>query len=493
MTTSKRLFVMQCAIVMVAAQSLFAQGYDDPLTIQGLDRHTLHSAASRAVGGTTIGVRNGIGLMFANPAALQTLTGVQFSIGGLQQSSSSEQVQQYAPLKYYSNFSLLMEGLTHLIPDPDTSQIGNTPGDTVQRPYDDIGPNWSRSKNRGLPLQAMLAVPFTLGEAKFVAGAGAVEYADLNQYYQNNNVLSPSILSQRPIPYPRPSGDSTIVTQWSQYYRARDGQIRGYGAALSGEISDLNISLGVSGMILKGTSDDFEQRVARGRLTFYANYFRLDSVYGRSVRTGTSDYSGQEFTFSGIYRGQYLSLGFSLRPPMTMTREFTTQVLTDSTGSAVLTTVNGEDKVRLPWRGTVGLAIVPGHNLMLGFEYELRPYSSTRYTDADGVESRPWLSSSMVRVGVEYTPLPWLAVRGGIRGRAEIFEPEGNPLPGEPVSHSIYSGGVGLSFAGIRLNVTYEYGLMKYEDVWGSAISLNKESRHTLIVELLSYEIPVLK
>ncbi|MEX1275465.1 MAG: hypothetical protein WEE20_06000, partial [Bacteroidota bacterium] len=54
--------------LLVAAGPLFAQGYDGPLTIQGLDRNTLHSAAGRGMGGITIGLRNEPGLMFHNPA-----------------------------------------------------------------------------------------------------------------------------------------------------------------------------------------------------------------------------------------------------------------------------------------------------------------------------------------------------------------------------------------------------------------------------------------
>jgi len=80
-------------------------------------------------------------------------------------------------------------------------------------------------------------------------------------------------------------------------------------------------------------------------------------------------------------------------------------------------------------------------------------------------------------------------LRGGIRGQTEVFEPEGNSVEGEPVDYSIYSGGLGFLLEGMRLNLTYEYALMKYQDVWGSAISLNTERRHSIMADL-SYEIP---
>ncbi len=77
----------------------------------------------------------------------------------------------------------------------------------------------------------------------------------------------------------------------------------------------------------------------------------------------------------------------------------------------------------------------------------------------------------------------------GIRGQAEVFEPEGNPIAGEPVTFSVYSAGFGLFHAGVRLNVAYEYSLMKYQDVWGSAVSMNSLKRNTIVADL-SYELP---
>ncbi len=467
-----------------------AQGYDNPLTLQGLDHNTLLSAASRAAGGISIGIQNDIGLMFANPATLQSVTGNQLSLGAIQGFSSADQEQRYGPLKYYNNFSLLMEGRTNEIPNPDTIRGTPNAGDTVQRPFDTISPNWSRTKNRGLPLQALLAVPFSVGELRFVAGAGAIQYADLNNYYQNNNVLTPSILSERPLPTVRPPNDSLpVLAQWSQYIRSRSGTIRGYGLALSGEIPDANIAVGVSGMILDGSTDDFVQRVSRGRLTFYTQYFRLDSVYGQSANTGSSDYSGQEYTLSGIYRGQYVSLGFAVKPPTTITRKYSTLVSVDTTGTAVLSTVSGEDKLKLPWRGTVGLSFNLAANLRFGLEYEVRAYESAEYTGSDNTVTNPWLSSSIIHTGVEYQPSAWLSLRAGLRGQAEVFEPEGNPIAGEPVSFSVYSAGCGFSYAGLRLNITYEYALVKYQDVWGSAISLNTDRRHSLVADV-AYEMP---
>lgn len=485
----KKLKVFFIFILILYTQSLLAQGYDRPLTFQGIEHLTLHSAAARAMGGILIGIRQDVGFMFHNPASLHSLQKIQLSLGGLYLSKNAKQEQQYAPVRYYPNLSLLLEGLTAKIPDPDTSLFGFTAQDTVQRPFDDIQPNWSRSNKRSIPLQALLAVPLSFGNVKIIAGIGAVEYANLDHYYQNNNVLSPSILSQRPLPTMRPTDDNPLEVEWLQSVRSRKGSIQGYGFALAGNVEKYKLSVGFSGLILDGSSDDHEQQVARGRLTFFSNAFRADSVYSKITKTGTSDFSGQEFTFSSILTGRYVSVGFSVKLPTTITRKYKMQVKTDTIGTASLSTVQGEDKLKLPWRGTIGLSLTPGENLTVGFEYEFRPYKSIRYIDSEGTKTSPWLQASLVRLGVQYMIAPWLALRGGMRGEAEVYQPEGAYIEDEAVTYTVYSAGIGVFFSGLRLNVTYENSLMKYQDIWSSAISKNRERRQ-MIVAQLSYQIP---
>ena len=125
----------------------------------------------------------------------------------------------------------------------------------------------------------------------------------------------------------------------------------------------------------------------------------------------------------------------------------------------------------------------------MGLEYEFRSYASARYISSSGTETSPWLSSSVFRVGAEYRILSWLALRGGMRGEAEVFQPEGNKFEGEPASYTIYSTGLGIFHSGLQLNVAYEYLLLKYQDIWSSAISKNSERRHTITANV-AYTIP---
>lgn len=473
------------------ARNIFAQGYGDPLTMQGIDHTSLHSAASRAAGGTSLMLRNQAATMFSNPASLQTVKTPQAVVGGTYRWIRASQEQQFAPLKYYSNYSLLMEGLTGNISDPDTS-IPNpnpNPGDTVQRPFDTIKPNWSNTKNGALKGEFFLALPIVLGSANITAGLGFVEYANLNKHFENHNVTSPSVGSERPVPVARPSNDSLpFITHWSSYMQSREGSIRGYGLALSGELSE-SITIGLSAMILDGSSDDYEQRIERGTLTFYRDWFRIDSVYGHSVKSGISEYSGFEASLGCIYRGPHVSLAFTVKPPTTITRSYSTTEYFDTTGSSTAVTVHAEDKLTLPWRGSIGLGLALRENVTCAIEYEIRTYTSATYQDPSGMESNPWLSASILNIGAEFIPNDWLALRAGARQQSEVFEQEGNPLEGEPVTYSVYSAGCGVTFSSVQVNLAYEYSLMKYQDMWQTNVNFNRETNHTLILDVV-YALP---
>lgn len=471
------LWVWLCGSLMQESQ---AQGYGGPLGMHGLHQLNMHAAAARAFGGVTLGLREEIGIMFHHPAALHALSTAQFSIGLYQENRDLQQKQEYAPVRYYPNLSLLLEGLTYKIPDPDSTRVGTSPRDTVQRPFDDIGPNWKHKRRSSNPLQGMIALPLRFTGFRLVAGLGAVEYANLDHYYQHNNVLNPSILSQRPLPTPRPTDDNPLQVDWYQFIRSRQGTLQGFGGAIAADVEALKLAIGLSGLVIRGSSEDLEQEIARGRLTFYSNAFRVDSVYRRVTRSGTSTFSGYEFTLSSILYGRYVSLGVVLKPPVTFTRTFSLEVTTDTGSHTTVAALQGEDRMRLPWRGTIGLVLRPRDELMVGMEYELRPYGSARYTDAQGNIHRPWVSANLFRVGAEVRMAPWLRLRGGIRGEAEVFAPEGSPIEEDAVSYEVYSVGMGIAYHRVRLNFAYEYAHIKYQDVWASALSKNSAVRHAL-------------
>ena len=77
-----------------------------------------------------------------------------------------------------------------------------------------------------------------------------------------------------------------------------------------------------------------------------------------------------------------------------------------------------------------------------------------------------------------------------MRREAEVFVAEGTAIESEPVTYTAYSAGLGFSVWGIRWNVAYEVARVKYEDIWGSAISRNREMRRMIAADI-SYTIPM--
>jgi opacity protein-like surface antigen len=501
---------MIICLCLVFPDRSHAQGYDTPLTTQGLNHTTSQSAASRAMGGGSFGVKNDVSLMFSNPASLTSIEGIQVSFGGMQQYLKANQDQRYGALQTYAAFSLLTESMTNQIADPDTTPAPGrtswrtwTQADSVQRPFDSIGPDWNRAKSKSLPIQAQIAVPVTLAGIKFIVGVGAVEYANLNYSYQNNNVFSPSVLSVlNGTIATGPLNITPYKTQWYQYYQERSGSIYGYGGMLSAAVTE-KLSVGVSGMLLKGSTDDLETRVGRGRMVFFSSSLRLDKQgMTSSTKTGTSDYSGTEFTGSATYSSSFIDFGFTVKPPTTITRKFTTAFTQDSVSTVnryaaksdsihvqTSSSVSGEDNIKLPWRGSLGFAIRIRENITVGVDYEIRSFESAKYTAANGIESNPWLSTSVFHIGAEYRVSPWLALRAGQSTYKEVFEPLSNPIRGDAVSYPVYSAGLGFTFANAAVNITYEYSEMKYVDMWSNAASINQQVTNNIMANI-SYTIP---
>jgi hypothetical protein len=505
-------YVMLLCLCLLCIEQTMAQGYGNPLTFQGLSQTTTQSAASRGAGGITFGIKNDVSMMFANPASLTSLQGIQFSIGGLQRIGSSFQEQHYSGVQGTSALAPLLEATTGSISDPDTNAFYGgtkvtvrTQADSVQRPFDSIGPNWSRSKTKSVPVQFSMAVPFTLGGTRMVGAVGVTEYANLNWYYQNNNVMSPSVLSVVNGTIATAGLDRNPYTSyWYEYYQQRDGSIYGYGAALSVELSE-RLSVGFSGMMLKGSTDDMEVSVGRGRMLFFTSSMRLDRPGTTSyTKTGTSDFSGTEFSLSAEYTSRYFSVGFSVKPPTTITRNYSSSFSQDSVAQSkrflskidsitVHTNVSsgGLDQIVLPLRGTFGIGLTLRENLRIGISYEIRSYASAQYAGANSSTMNPWLSCSILHVGGEYAANSWLTLRGGVSNYQEVYQPLTEGIRGEPVNYPVYGLGCGVKVANGVLNVTYEYADMKYVDTWSNAVSINRQFTSNIVASF-SYTIPAM-
>jgi opacity protein-like surface antigen len=347
-------------------------------------------------------------------------------------------------------------------------------------------------------VQVFAALPLDLWGVRVVVGAGMAEYANLDRFYQNNNSLSPSVLSVLNGTIPTTGLNvNPYLVQWFQYRHEREGSINGYGAAVAAQLSP-RWSIGVSGMVIDGSTNDMEMRIGRGRLAFFSNSLRISKQGMTSyAKTGTSSFSGSELTLSASFAARSVTFGVAVTPPSTIRRSFSGVVVTDSvavvsqlshrvdsvhvTGSG---TYRGEDQISLPWRGTVGLVLSVHERLTLALSYEVRPYRSADYTDASGRVTQPWLTSAVLRVGAELRAAEWLKLRGGVTSYDENFSALTPALRGEPVNYPVYAVGCGLHLFGWRLDVAYEYSDRSFVDTWSNAASINRQYSHAVVAGL---------
>jgi opacity protein-like surface antigen len=507
MTQLKRISIAVFALNAMLICGLFAQQYNVPLTMEGFNHTDNGSIISKAMGGVTIPIQQDVALMFTNPASMSTLNAMTVSVSGNLTFTNASQEQQWYPLVYYGNFSLLMDGTVRGI---DTSGVPHSypthpygPGDTLQYPYDDIWPNWSRTKdaNKYIP-EIFFAAPLKIGKLNATVGAGLTKYANMDYYYRNNNTLSQDYDLQTT---PQTAAKDSVRNNWSQAIHQRDGNIYGYGGAFSLAISE-KLSAGISARYIQGRTDDFEQTIGRGVLWFYGslyvqsaqsrwhaalgNIFIVDSVSYQRTLQGTSDFSGFEYNISAQYRTKNVTIGFSVTPPSTITRKFSGSLLAD-TGATIdyaashrAVDTSFTEKTNLPWKGKLGIGFQVTPNFLAAIEYEYCPYSQAEF-EKDGVISHPWLDASAIHFGINWEPTNSLFLRFGYRKQNETFTPKNSPFPDQPVSYNTYSAGLGVQLIpNLVLNVAYEFYEMKYEDVWAQSYHINTLTSNSISAEL---------
>ena len=458
--------------------TLLAQGVDPPLRLQGLDRSMVPGVRAAGMGGVSIAIGGTANAVFTNPAALSELQTFDLRLGLGWSEHRTRQTQYWIPNRFYTNLSLLMENLVDQIKDP----VVTDPRDALQKPYDDLTPNWKDLQYTLSPGVLSAAMPVDLGGVRAVIALGGAQVFDLNYYYRNNNGMEPNIGQYRPEPIPVVRGSDTLVARWFSSTHERTGAVYGITPGFSIDLlGDLSLGAGVT--ILTGKSDDDEVRVDRGRLVFDAVYrFRNDSVYYRKTATGSSTYGGFIPTFGAQYRGRYFSAGAALKLPATITREWDRTTTIDTTGSSTVLQESGSDELQIPLSYALGFALHPGPDWKIGVDYVVRQYEDAEVT-AGGSTTNPWLGGKMLRLGAEFRAARWIALRGGYREEVGVFIPDGTGLLDEPVRGSVYTVGLGLTFGPVTVDLAYEYLLLKYQDVWETNVNDNKRVQHSILTE----------
>jgi len=497
----KKIELTIIAALLGCASVVSAQPAASPLAVQGLDQVSFTGVRSRAMGGTSAANAIDASALFTNPAALSRLSAFEVRAGGMFVSANREQTQQWVPMRPVPGLSVLFEGLTGSVKVPDSLGLPLGPWSTLQQPYDDIRPNWTRNSTRTQPLSFTAALPLTVGGMDIAAGIGAAQMIDLDQYYQNNNSMTPYLGQQRPDPQLITNRNDTLHVKWYQYTRSREGSVYGITPGVSAVVLP-GLRVGASVAFLTGSSDDEERRVERGHLNIavtnaVASNFMLDTVYYRQAKTGTSSYSGRLVNLGLHFQQKHFSIGISVKPSMTLTRTWDREVSSiDSTrksfpfriDSARTRTYSesGTDDLKYPLSYTLGIVVMPTDRWTIAFDYDVRNLGDAELTSsASGTTTHPWVSKkAALRIGAEFRADDMLALRGGYREDMQAFSPDGAAISDEPARGGIYSFGAGITLGNILVDVAYEYSLLKYHDIYQSNVNYNMREQHQFMMDV---------
>ncbi|MBI5473139.1 MAG: outer membrane protein transport protein [Ignavibacteriae bacterium] len=485
----KRICAHVAAALTLLTSFAFAQGADGTLALQGLDQRLLLDVRSRGMGGAVLAAGKNASVLFVNPASLAGISSIELRVAGIGMTTSQRQTQEWVPNRLYTGLSLMMEDKWGDINTPATTD----PWEQLQKPFDTIGPNWSRKNNQLRPLSLALAMPVQIAEIPVVFGIGGSRAIDLDHFFQNNNVTDPLLGRYRPTPIRELTASETLRVRWYQFTRKREGSIWGVTPAVG--VSFSGLSIGASGTYYTGSSDDVEQRLDRGFLTFSYNRFRIqDTVKYASARTGSSTYSGFGGTLAVKFEQPRFSVAATLQLPYTLKRKYTrtfrsteSVLINRASDSSVTTTINlddtGTENIRYPLTYSLGVLLKPSDRWAIAFDYDVRRLDRVEYTLNDGTMSRPWVDGASFRVGAEYSCCDGLALRAGYREVPQAFSPDGAALIGDPAVMTVLSFGAGLNLLGIEIDAAYEYANLKYQDLWQSNVNYNTLTQHRVMLE----------
>ena len=466
-----------------------AQHRGDDLSFQGLTYEDNLTTKAAAMGGAMTAVSGDLSSLFYNTAGLARIDKFQISVDVNQYSMQWRENQNWFPDRQFTTLPFYLEGL--YVPQrqnngvwdyllyKDTNYFLSSPL-LGKDPYSADAANWKKFKTGAALNNAKIAIPFNVGDNKFVAAVGYLSN-NINDYDRNDTYLSPMLTSYDYENFNKViNGVDTLVVNWSRFTRQRSGLMNNLVFGLSNELID-NVMVGVGMKIQFGKSDDYQSLVRIGDFHLVdIQKFKFFFVDSSEVLSGSSKYSSASFNLGTMIQLSVLKIGLKIDLPYTLTRNIN---YTDvSSGISTEThPVIGQDKVKMPAIYNLGISFQPVDEFLISFNYEYAPYSKAVFSFATPDSSfRQWADQNTFAFGMEYKMYDFLSLMAGYRSIPEVFVPDGAAIKDRGPLDNSYNFGVSISAFLVRIDLAYEYRTLKYYDSYYSNTNYAFESNSTI-------------
>lgn len=475
------------------SSSVKAQHRGDNLAFQGLTYKENIDVKSAAMGGAFTAVSGNISSLFFNTAGLASLEEFTISINVGQYNRQWRENQNYYANRQFVTLPFYLEGLYIPLRENNGMFDGNLYKDTAKfllalpklgfDVYDEEVAQWKNTKSEFGLKNISVALPFEIGDKKIVVAASYYKTV-INDYDRNDTYLSPMITSyDYETDFKRiVNGVDTLNLKWSRFLRQRYGSMNNITAAVSSELFE-NVAIGLGVKIQNGETDDLMSLNRAGDIHLIdAQKFKFFFVdYSKEIK-GISKFSSTAFNLGAIVNINRISLGLKIDLPYTLTREwnYTTVEKGEKNSS---NNISLKDVAKMPAVYNFGISIRPIDKFLISFSYESAPYSKASFEfGAPDTTFRQWVDQNIISFGLEYKMYSFLTLMAGYRTIPEVFIPDGAAIKESgPLTNSYNVGFSVTTFLG-RIDLAYEYRIMKYYDSYYSNANYAFEANSSLLV-----------
>jgi hypothetical protein len=498
----KKIFAsLMFASLVLPSLTLYAQHRGDNLLFQGLFYKDNLSTKASAMGGAMTAVPGDISSLFYNTAGLAKIDNFQISFNVNQYNRQWRENQDYFPDRQFITLPFYFEGLyvpkrensgrwDYELYKDTTGYLLNNPK-LGKDPYDAEVADWKNSKNDFGIKNIALAFPFNLKDidnelfdSKFVVAAGYVRNT-INDFDRNDTYLSPFFTSYLYEDCIRTvNGIDTLVVNWSKFTRQRTGYMNNIVAGISNEVFE-NVMVGFGVNIQFGNSNDLQSLVRVGDIHLIdAQKFKFYFNDNSTVISGTSKYSSASFNVGTMVEISKIKLGIKVDLPYTLTRDWNySKVVTGNANHTQYLT--GKDKIKIPLIYNVGISFQPVDEFIICFNYEGAPYSKAVFAlSSPDSAYRNLIDQNTLSFGIEYKMYDFLSLMAGYRSLPEVFIPDGAAIKDKGPGADSYNFGISLDTYLGRVDLAYEYRVLKYYDSYYSSTNYVFESNSTLMLGL---------